>query len=65
MTQDEFNQLRAGFPWREIIHPGPRGKPATIQVLDRFDRDIPLLTIIEFTKLMTAKLAAIEEASQS
>lgn len=64
MTQEEFNQLRAGFPWREVIHPRPRGKPATIQVLDRFNQDVPLLTIIEFTKFMTAKLAAKEEAAQ-
>jgi hypothetical protein len=65
MTQEEFNTLRPGFPWREVIHPGPRGRPATVQVLDRFGNDIPLLTLVEFSKFMTAKLAAKEEAAQS
>lgn len=64
MTQDDFNQLRPGFPWREVIHPGPRGRPAMIQVMNRFGREVPLLTIIEFTKFMTAKLAVKEEEAK-
>jgi hypothetical protein len=61
MTQDDFNKLRPGFPWREVIHAGPRGMPATVRVLDRYDQDIPLLTLVEFAKFMTAKLAVKEE----
>lgn len=64
MNQDEFNRLRTGFPWREVIHAGPRGMPATVRVLDRNGQDIPLLTLVEFSKFMTAKLAAKEEEAK-
>jgi hypothetical protein len=62
MKQPTIAELRAlnPFPWRDLVHPG-----GLIQMFDANNKEVPLLNILAFTRLLTAHLSTVAETPQT
>lgn len=55
MNQEEFDAIKATFPWREQIIQTTRG--GLVRVLDKNGQEVPLFTMTRFLAMITEKLA--------
>jgi hypothetical protein len=60
MNTEEFNKIKATFPWAErVVQTGMGG---LIQVFDKNGNEVPILTMVAFLSMITRKLAQQTEA---
>lgn len=52
MDQEEFDKLKATFPWSEQVYAN-----GLVQVLNRHGHEVPLFTMTRFLTMITTKLA--------
>ena len=62
MTQDEYNALRATFPWTEQLYTVPGRRGGHVRVLDNRGQEVPLFTLTKFLQFITTKLAQANAA---
>jgi len=60
MTDAQFKDLQASMPWRQHDYLAPKGQ-VIIQMIDKFGREVPLLTLVAFMVVITEKLAIKSE----
>ena len=56
MNQEEFDAIKATFPWRDQIVPTTRG--GLVRVIDKNGNEVPIFTMTRFLAMITEKLAA-------
>jgi hypothetical protein len=61
MTDEQFKQLQATFPWTHTVRPSGLG--GHVQVINRFGQEVPLFDMIAFLEMITRKLEAKEAPS--
>lgn len=54
MTDEQFKELQATFPWTARII--PTGAGGLVQMLDRNGQEVPLFTMTDLLQVLTRKL---------
>lgn len=55
MKADDFQALKATMPWTD--HSTIVGRQTRIQIIDKHGQEVPLLTMVEVVKHLTAHIA--------
>lgn len=54
MTDEQFKQMQATFPWTTRVI--PTGVGGLVQVMDRNNQEVPLFAMTDLLELLTRKL---------
>lgn len=60
MTDEQFKQMQATFPWTTRVI--PTGVGGLVQVIDRNNQEVPLFAMTDLLELLTRKLEKPNEA---
>lgn len=58
MTEQQFKELQATFPWTTRIL--PTGAGGLVQMIDRNGQEVPLFAMTDLLQVLTRKLEAKE-----
>jgi hypothetical protein len=61
MTDEQFKQIQATFPW--TTHVFPTGVGGLVQMVDRNGQEVPLFTMTDILQMLTRKLEPKEPPS--
>lgn len=61
MTEEQFKQLQATFPWTTRVI--PTGAGGLVQVINRHGQEVPLFTMTDLLEVLTRKLELKEPPS--
>ena len=57
MTDEEYQAIRATFPWRRMKTATPGSNIQTFKVVDKNGNEVPIFDMIGILELLTGKLA--------
>lgn len=56
MTDEQYQAIRATFPWRRMKSTAPGTQTVTYRIVDKNGNDVPIFDMIGLLEMLTGKL---------
>lgn len=63
MTKEQLDALRATMPWREHLTTPPGMRGGLVQIVDRYNREVPLFVLTKFVVHISNRMTATPTAT--